>query len=205
MVGRGRYHLTTQRLKNWINSDIKNQLNLELVDNTSDFSKPVSELQSQYIDDKIKGVKDIYSPLLADLSLKKADLVNGVVPLNQLPLDLKMDGTTNVSFGDFSSMINTNIENNNIYFQSLLDFSIENHIAQEDPHGIAPIVNSQIGGHIQNLHDVINVELASKVSEYDLVSRLPPDLSFSVIDDYSIRLSLIGSDGLVRSTILSLS
>lgn len=59
----------------------KSQIGLSNVDNTSDLKKPVSEAQS-------KAINDAKQEIL-DKLITKADLVDGVVPLSQLPSQVK--------------------------------------------------------------------------------------------------------------------
>lgn len=193
--------MTTQKLKEWVNEDIKDYINLDLVDNVPDLEKPLSDPQKDYIHLKIKDVKDTYTPVLDNLVKTKADLVNGIVPLNQLPLDLRMEGTTNVSFGNFSDMITNSIISNNVYVQSLIDVAMTKHLAEEDPHQSM----SELLVKVDQLADTTLDLIEDKISKDELDVRLPKKLTFDALSDTELRISLVGEDGITRSVTLSLT
>lgn len=109
--GRGDYAISVDQIKGHIFQDIGKELvGLGNVDNTSDLDKPVSTAQQAALDLKAdKTYVDDYLDLKADktnvytrsetsLALsKKADLVNGVVPENQIPSSFNdvLEFTTN--------------------------------------------------------------------------------------------------------------
>lgn len=62
MDGRGRYHLSTQKLKNWVLEDVRSSINLDRVNNTTDLEKPLSIPQEKSVDLKIKKIKEELFP-----------------------------------------------------------------------------------------------------------------------------------------------
>lgn len=97
--GRGDYTISVDQIKNHIFQDVGKELvGLGNVDNTSDLDKPVSTAQQAalnlkadktYVDTNLDLKADktnVYTRSETSLALsKKADLVNGVVPENQIP------------------------------------------------------------------------------------------------------------------------
>lgn len=97
--GRGDYTISVDQIKDHIFQDVGKELvGLGNVDNTSDLDKPVSTAQQAALDLKadktyvdtnlnLKADKtNVYTRSETSLALsKKADLVNGVVPENQIP------------------------------------------------------------------------------------------------------------------------
>ena len=97
--GRGDYAISVDQIKDHIFEDIGKELvGLGNVDNTSDLDKPISTAQQAalnlkadktYVDNKLDLKADktnVYTRSETSLALsKKADLINGVVPENQIP------------------------------------------------------------------------------------------------------------------------
>ena len=97
--GRGDYAISVDQIKDHIFEDVGKELvGLGNVDNTSDIDKPVSTAQQAalnlkadktYVDNNLDLKADktnVYTRSETTLALsKKADLVNGVVPENQIP------------------------------------------------------------------------------------------------------------------------
>lgn len=201
MHGRGSYHTTTQKLKNWINNDIKNQLDLERVDNTADLDKPLSNPQRDFIRDNTNSIKTEFNTITTDLLQNKASLVNGIVPLTQLPLDLKMKGTTDVSMSAFTQNVKSEIATNNAYVLSQINFSAQQHLALPDPHGTIPRITQAV----DSLRSSVDTKLDTKASTSYVDNRVPSNLLFDIISDHSLKISVVGKDGITRSTILGLS
>lgn len=109
--GRGDYAISVDQIKDHIFQDVGKELvGLGNVDNTSDLDKPVSTAQQAalnlkadktYVDTNLDLKADktsVYTRSETSLALsKKADLVNGVVPENQIPSSFNdvLEFTTN--------------------------------------------------------------------------------------------------------------
>lgn len=202
MVGRGKYHLTTQKLKNWILLDVPQILDLDRVDNTSDVDKPLSINQKQYVDLREQAIRDTFNPAILNLNQTKADLVNGMISLSQLPITMLDNHSITVNMIDIQNEIQNKISNNNVDYVDLeLDRKIEEHKSIDDPHSIKPYVDSKVVALESTLTTTINSELASKVDN----ARLPENISIQQIDDFNLKISVRGTDGIVRSVTLPLT
>ena len=144
MVGRGRYHLSTQKLKNWVLSDVKSYFNLNQVDNTSDLMKPVSLAQGAFINSKVKNIRDDIFPKIQQLTNNKADLVNGVIPLTQIPLKLRDDSQLNINMADLTSEIVTMVNSSTDYLLAEQERKVEEHMFADDPHLLKPYIDQAV-------------------------------------------------------------
>lgn len=202
LLGRGKYHLTTQKLKNWVLLDVPQILDLDKVDNTSDIDKPLSISQKQYIDLREQAVRDTFNPAIQNLNNTKADLVNGMISLSQLPITMLDPHSITVNMVDIQNEMLNKISNNNVdYVDMELDRKIEEHTTSEDPHSIKPYVDSKVSTLESTLNSTITSGLSTKVDS----ARLPSNISLSVIDDFNLKISVRGSDDVVRSVILPLT
>lgn len=184
MDGRGRYHLTTQKLKNWILKDVKNIVNLHNVDNTSDMSKPLSIPQEKAVDAKLKKVREEFLPRTQDLYLNKADLVNGVVPLTQIPLKLRDDAQIHVNMSDINDSISTAISASNQYLLSEQDRKIAEHEYAYDPHNVIPYIDQEI------------LRLSNEVTDH--VGQIAYDIEPTIIQFLNTRLSNLGPSSTIQ-------
>lgn len=55
------YSVRLETLKQWILDDLKLNLNITKVDNTSDANKPVSEAQALLLNSKLKNIEDRFN------------------------------------------------------------------------------------------------------------------------------------------------
>lgn len=202
MHGRGKYHLTTQKLKNWVLLDVPQILDLDKVDNTSDVDKPLSSSQKHYVDLREQAIRDTFNPAIQNLNNTKADLVNGMISLSQIPLTMLDNHSITVNMVDIKNEIQNKISNNNVDYVDLeLDRKIEEHKNLEDPHSIKPYVDSKVIAIESTLNSTITNGLSTKVDS----ARLPSNISLSVIDDFNLKISVRGSDDIVRSVVLPLT
>lgn len=202
MDGRGKYHLTTQKLKNWVLIDVPELLDLDRVDNTSDLEKPLSISQKQYIDLREQAIRDTFNPAISHLNQTKADLVNGMISLAQLPITLLDNNHITVNMVDIQNEIQNRIVSNNVdYVEFELNRKIETHEGLDDPHSIKPYVDSQISSLSSSINSVVSTGLESKVDN----ARLPSNISIEAIDDFNLKISVRGSDDIIRSVTLPLT
>ena len=200
MDGRGRYHLTTQQLKNWINNDIKNQLDLNRVTNTSDIEKPVSLAQKNYIDTIVKEIYDRLETNYQSLLTNKADLTNGVLSFNQLPLNLRTNGNITITSYDINDLINTALERHKELLLSQVNQKILDHENKANAHDIVNLILFSTNELEKRLTKLIDL----KLNTLDFNSKLSSKLNFEILSDSSLKISVVGEDGISRSTSLSL-
>lgn len=202
MDGRGKYHLTTQKLKNWVLSDVPQIFDLDRVDNTSDLDKPLSISQKQYVDLREQAVRDTFNPVIQNLNQTKADLVNGMISLSQIPLTMLDENHITVNMVDIKNEILNKIANNNVDYVNLeLNRKIETHEGLDDPHSIKPYVDSKVDSLEATLTASTNSGLDTKVDN----ARLPENISIQEVDNFNLKISVRGTDGIVRSVVLPLT
>ena len=156
MDGRGRYHVTSQKLKNWVLEDVRSSIGLGAVDNTSDLMKPLSLIQEPIIDSKINTLRRELVPRLNELTSKKADLVNGVVPLTQIPLKLRDDTQVLFHMSDLVSDITRMLDNLKITLNSEQIRLVSEHALQADPHSIKPYVDEAVLSTLKTVDSLLD-------------------------------------------------
>lgn len=185
MVGRGRYHLSTQKLKNWILEDVRSSINLDRVNNTTDLEKPLSIPQEKSVDLKIKKIKDELFPQVQSLYTNKADLVNGVIPLTQIPLKLRDDSQLHVNMSDINNSINAKVSQSFDYVLMEQERRMLEHEYSDDPHNLKPYIDQEINRIdqvVNNQFDCLTHAMEPTVIQF-LNNRLKTLNSLSTIQD----------------------
>ena len=185
MVGRGRYHLSTQKLKNWILEDVRSSIHLDRVNNTTDLEKPLSIPQEKSVDLKIKKIKDELFPQVQSLYTNKADLANGVIPLTQIPLKLRDDSQLHVNMSDIDSSIDAKVSQSFNYVLMEQERRMLEHEYSDDPHNLKPYIDQEINRidqTVNNQFDYLAYAMEPTVIQF-LNNRLQTLDSLSTIQD----------------------
>ena len=185
MDGRGRYHLSTQKLKNWVLEDVRSSINLDRVNNTADLEKPLSVPQEKSVDLKIKKIKEELFPQVQSLFTCKADLVDGVIPLTQIPLKLRDDSQLHVNMSDINSSIDAKVNQSSNYVLMEQERRMLEHEYSDDPHNFKPYIDQEINRidqTINNQFDSLADAMEPTVIQF-LNNRLQTLDSLSTIQD----------------------
>lgn len=177
--GPGDYSLPLHFVKKYVQKDIHHTLRINNVDNTPDYNKPLSVPQKAYIDSSISKLSLATNPRIDHVSKHKADLINGSVPVTQLPMNLRLDGNITVSMSDIQLGIDASINNVEKKIERDIAQAIIQYTSIEDPHHIKPYVDACI---TQSTKDTDN-KLSKKVDEASFYTLLEFIVNAKTLDE----------------------